>query len=271
VRLGIIIPYRNREEHLAQMLPHTVSFFRRNTDIEPLFIVAEQADEHPFNRGAIANHAYAASAGMIDYVCFHDVDYLPMWADYKEPSLPSRIIWHGMDTRPVGHGTDQYVSAQRYGLAAVSVMKKWHFESANGYSNNYWGWGFEDTDLAKRMESVGLPIGYRDGTFIALDHDSNGYDANGESKAAKENEIRFKDRVYPDVLDGLSNLAARVVSIENHMAKGLANGEQAPLLWCKYDLGEMYALSVKSAEQIDVCGGEQSKVSKTTRDSNSNS
>jgi len=48
------------------MLPHTVSFFRRNTNIEPLFCIAEQADDLPFNKGAILNHAYTAIAGMVD-------------------------------------------------------------------------------------------------------------------------------------------------------------------------------------------------------------
>jgi len=222
------------------MLPHTVSFFRRNTDIEPLFVLAEQVDDLPFNRGAIVNHAYAACAGMIDYVCFHDVDYMPMWADYTEPNLPSRIVWYGMDKRPVGHGTDRAVCAQRYGLAAVAVMRKWHFEACNGYSNTYWGWGYEDTDLAKRLESVGIPLGYKDGTFIALDHDSNGYDANGESEASKANAERFKHRVYPDMVDGLSTLGATVVSIKQHMARGMADGEEAPLLWCKYNLEDLY-------------------------------
>jgi len=228
------------------MLPHTVSFFRRNTNIEPLFVLAEQADNLPFNRGALVNHAYAACAGMIDYVCFHDVDYMPMWADYSEPNLPSRIVWYGMDKRPVGHGTDRIVSAQRYGLAAVAVMRKWHFEACNGYSNTYWGWGYEDTDLAKRLESVGLPIGYKDGTFIALDHDSNGYDANGETEASKANAERFKNRIYPDMADGVNNLNATVVSIQQHIARGMADGEEAPLLWCKYDLKDLYDENVKS-------------------------
>ncbi len=245
MRLGIIIPYRDREAHLTKMLPHTVSFFRRNTDIEPLFVLAEQDDDLPFNKGAILNHAYAACAGMIDYVCFNDVDYMPMWADYSEPSLPSRIVWYGLDKRPVGHGTDRAVIAQRYGLAAVAVMRKWHFEACNGYSNTYWGWGYEDTDLAKRLESVGIPLGYKDGTFIALDHDSNGYDANGESEASKANAERFKHRVYPDMVDGLSTLGATVVSIEQHIARGMADGEEAPLLWCKYNLEDLYEQGTK--------------------------
>jgi hypothetical protein len=248
VRLAVIIPYRDREQHLAKMLPHTVSYFRRNTDIEPLFCIAEQVDDSPFNRGAIVNHAYAAIAGMVDYVCFHDVDYMPMWADYSEPSLPSRIIWHGMDTRPVGHGTDRAIKAQRYGLAAVAVMKKWHFEACNGYSNTYWGWGYEDTDLAKRLESVGLLVGYRDGTFIALDHDSNGYNANGETEASKANALRFADRVYPNMVDGLATLNADVVEIQHMEARGLAESETAPLIWCKYDLREMYEDEQKASQ-----------------------
>jgi hypothetical protein len=119
-------------------------------------------------------------------------------------------------------------------------MRKWHFEACNGYSNTYWGWGYEDTDLAKRLESVGIPLGYKDGTFIALDHDSNGYDANGESEASKANAERFKHRVYPDMVDGLSKLGATVVSIKQHMARGMADGEEAPLLWCKYNLEDLY-------------------------------
>ena len=248
MRLAVIIPYRDREQHLVKMLPHTVSFFRRNTKIEPLFCIAEQVDDCPFNRGAIVNQAYAAISGMVDYVCFHDVDYMPMWADYSEPSLPSRIVWHGMETRPVGHGTDKVVNAQRYGLAAVAVMKKWHFEACNGYSNTYWGWGYEDTDLAKRLESVGLPIGYKDGTFIALDHDSNGLNADGETEASKANAKRFADRVYPNMVDGLATLNADVVEIQHMESRGLVKSETAPLIWCKYDLREMYEDEQKASQ-----------------------
>jgi len=248
VRLAVIIPYRDREQHLVKMLPHTVSFFRRNTNIEPLFCIAEQVDDCPFNKGAILNHAYAAVSGMVDYVCFNDVDYMPMWADYSEPSLPSRIVWHGMDTRPIGHGTNGVINAQRYGLAAVALMKKWHFEACNGYSNTYWGWGYEDTDLAKRLESVGLPVGYRNGTFIALDHDSNGYNANGETEASKANAKRYADRVYPNMVDGLATLNADVVEIQHMESRGLAESETAPLVWCKYDLREMYEDEQKASQ-----------------------
>ncbi len=60
------------------------------------------------------------------------------------------------------------------------------------------------------------------------------------TKASKANAERFKHRVYPDMVDGLSTLGATVVSIQQHIARGMADGEQAPLLWCKYNLEDLY-------------------------------
>jgi hypothetical protein len=48
--------------------------------------------------------------------------------------------------------------------------------------------------------------------------------------------------------DGLSNLEANVVNIQQHIAKGLADGEEAPLIWCKYDLKEMYEDEQKASQ-----------------------
>jgi hypothetical protein len=93
-----------------------------------------------------------------------------------------------------------------------------------------------------------LPLGYRDGTFIALDHDSNGYDANGETEASKANALRFQSRVYPNMTDGLATLNATVVSIQQHIARGLAENEEVPLIWCKYDLKEMYEDEQKASQ-----------------------
>lgn len=265
-RIAIYIPFRNREEHLKKMLPHTVSFFRRNTNLEPLFIIAEQADELPFNKGAILNGAYFATKDLSDYICFNDVDYLPMWADYSKPALPSRIVWWGLHERPMGHGTNGLIKAQKHGLAAVNVMTHQQFQAANGWSNNYWGWGYEDTDLAKRLESVGWPIGYKDGTFIALDHDSNGYTPTGPSESCKRNEEVFQKQTYPNLTDGLSSIATNVVSITNHMAKGLAD-ETAPLIWCKFNLEDSYAIYKQGAGPTDVCGGKQPETRQEARDS----
>lgn len=236
-KIAIIIPYRNRVEHLSKMLPHTVSYFRRVTQIEPLFVLAEQLDNEKFNRGALLNQAYGCCKDLVDYVCFHDVDYMPMWADYSDCSLPTRIIWYGMDRQPVSDNSNLVITAQKTGLAAVSVMKKIHFEAANGYSNHYWGWGYEDTDLAMRLKAAGIPIAYKNGTFIPLKHNSNGFNMDGSpTESSMLNKQRFQLQKHPNHEDGLNSLNAKIISTEMAEIKGFQDHERAQLLHCKFDL-----------------------------------
>ena len=78
----------------AQFMPHLVTFFERDRFAKAIpyeIHIAEQADGKPFNRGAMKNAGFAIAHANADYVVFHDVDYLPMWADYSlvhEPDQP---------------------------------------------------------------------------------------------------------------------------------------------------------------------------------------
>lgn len=226
------------------MLRHTVSYFRRNPQckIEPLFCVVEQQDSVPFNRGSLLNHGYRAVQSVVDYVCFHDCDYLPVWADYSEPSLPTRIVWWGLHQRPIGHGTTHNVTAAKYGLGGVSVMKKSHVELVNGYSNQYWGWGFEDTDMVDRLTINGLPLGQRDGTFTPLDHDSNGYTAHEVPTPAHiANKKRYENKLGKDFAqDGLNQPIGTVINKTRNTVCGLQEHELAPLWWVQVDLSQHY-------------------------------
>ena len=42
-------------------------------------------------------------------------------------------------------------------FGGVTLFPKEDFELINGYSNQYWGWGFEDDDLFWRCLDAGLP------------------------------------------------------------------------------------------------------------------
>jgi hypothetical protein len=50
------------------------------------------------------------------------------------------------------------------------------------------------------------------------------------------------------MVDGLATLNADVVEIQHLMARGLAESEEAPLIWCKYDLKEMYENEQKASQ-----------------------
>ena len=240
-----LIPYRNREPqktHFSIYMNYIMEDYDKS-DYEIYF--CHQNDNRPFNRGAIKNIGFIAMKQKYpnDYknitFIFNDIDTIPATKNLLDFNTYKGVIKH-------------YYGFE-FTLGGIFSIKGEDFENIGGFPN-FWGWGFEDTDLGSRMESVGLPLGYKDGTFVPLDHDSNGYDANGVTKASRDNEKRYDPRVFPDVLDGLSNLSANVVSIEKLMARGMTEEEKAPLLWCKYDLGEMYAIHIKSAKPIDVCG-----------------
>ena len=188
-RLGIVVPYRDREDHLSSFIPHIHAYFARDKgdkDIPVRALVVEQPAGLPFNRGLMRNIGFQILKDEIDYVCFHDVDYLPMWADYSYPDAPAMIIWHGLERElflRFRQKPDDY-------FAAVMLVRSEHFELANGFSNDYWGWGHEDLDFKFRLEAAGFKPEYRKGTFASLEHASERYvqDSTGQRIRSPANE-----------------------------------------------------------------------------------
>jgi hypothetical protein len=180
-RLGVIVPYRDREAHLSQLVPHLAAYFTRDKAdrrIPVSIAIVEQPAGATFNRGFMKNIGFKLLRDRIDYVCFHDVDYLPIWADYSLVDNPTMIVWYGFESRPIDPQQPEKRVSQKVEdcLAAVVLMRKEQFERVNGYSNHFWGWGFEDADLKMRLEWAGFETKHRKGTFIALDHRHEGVD-----------------------------------------------------------------------------------------------
>ena len=53
-KIGIVVPYRNRREHLNHFIP-SISNHLKKQKIPFEIIVVEQADDKPFNRGKLLN------------------------------------------------------------------------------------------------------------------------------------------------------------------------------------------------------------------------
>ena len=49
-KLGVCVPYRNREEHMNQFVPHLSNFLDKKGIDHTIYIV-HQVDEFLFNRG----------------------------------------------------------------------------------------------------------------------------------------------------------------------------------------------------------------------------
>jgi len=142
-RLNVVVPYRERQAHLKAFVPLLRAYFARDKidHVIPyrVFIV-EQESDLPFNRGAIKNIGFVLGREESDYTCFHDIDYLPVWADYSWSDTPAAIVWHGAETRlwslkhpgrRLGHKIEDF-------FGGVVLTPNALFERVNGYANTYW-------------------------------------------------------------------------------------------------------------------------------------
>ncbi|XP_033730776.1 beta-1,4-galactosyltransferase 6-like, partial [Pecten maximus] len=77
-RVAIVIPYRNREQHLRTVL-FNLHLLLGTQQIDYGIFVIEQAGQNTFNRGALMNIGFAEAIKTYNYTCFvfHDVDLVP--------------------------------------------------------------------------------------------------------------------------------------------------------------------------------------------------
>src|ERR1700749_2437925 len=68
----IIVPYRDRQQHLAEFLSHMQSGLHSHIPI----CIVEQDNTQAFNRGKLLNIGFLETPGFTHYI-FHDVDMLP--------------------------------------------------------------------------------------------------------------------------------------------------------------------------------------------------
>ncbi len=139
MKLGVIVPYRKRPTHLRQF-QESIHEYLKDYDYE--LIVVEQADDLPFNRGKLLNIGFkTAIRKQCDYVVFHDVDMLPRDVDYSYSEVPLHLA-----TNFVNSARELFKTY----FGGVTLFPIELFKRINGYSNEYWGWGFEDDDLLLR-------------------------------------------------------------------------------------------------------------------------
>lgn len=209
-KFSIIIPYRDREEHLKQLVPCLRNHAQtQGLDIE--IIIAEQTDNNALRRGALRNEGARISSG--DILVFHDVDYLPApdvlyWPETKADAFRAvrRVNFVNMDgtprpenDTPAGYRTFKDGIDDNFFGGVVSVIRHVFF-AVNGYNPLYIGWGLEDDDFRERIRSVGSNIVDGHGTFNALPHP----DSYKNDELFRHNQSLFANR-EKTVIVGLTN------------------------------------------------------------------
>ncbi|XP_077534771.1 beta-1,4-N-acetylgalactosaminyltransferase bre-4-like [Haemaphysalis longicornis] len=153
-RVAILIPYRNRSDHLNVLLYHLHRFLAQQQLDYGVFVI-EQIDNEEFNRAKLLNVGFIQSLALYDYQCFifHDVDLLPI-DDRNVYSCPEHP--RHLSRNITGYKGDAY--AVMFGFGGVSALGKHHMHLVNGYSNLYWGWGAEDDDMLCRLKHANLSV-----------------------------------------------------------------------------------------------------------------
>ena len=128
------------------------------------FYIIEQHGDYKFNRGKLLNIGFDVSKDECDYFCFHDVDMLPIAdsCDYSSVTNPTHMAKH----------CTQYNYKHPYWcyFGGVTLFDKENYIKCQGFSNEMWGWGYEDDDLFSRVSKFEIPINHRDGYFYTFDH-----------------------------------------------------------------------------------------------------
>jgi hypothetical protein len=141
-----IIPYRDRETMMQTFLSHMPIVLE---GLSYKFLFVHQCDNRMFNRGALKNigflfvkKSYPDNYRDITLV-FNDIDCLPR---HK-----------GLLNYSVRAGEVKHFYGYTYTLGGIVSINAGDFERIGGFPN-FWGWGYEDNMLQKRVLSAGITI-----------------------------------------------------------------------------------------------------------------
>src|SRR6185369_5239261 len=100
------------------------------------------------NRGRLLNEA-VVMFGDYDYYILHDADLIPdaqlLSYYYDYPEMPIHLGYRGQ------RWSETTTGANKKFIGGVLSVNKYDFYLANGFPNDFWGWGGEDDALSYRL------------------------------------------------------------------------------------------------------------------------
>lgn len=140
-----VVPYRGRPEAYKEFMKSVPSYLKKTFRLPYFFVIVEQVDPQPFNLGALINCGYTYFRSVLkipkhvsDVLWFLPIDVYPIKVDYL----------HNRDSLLV-------LANKAYGCKTSC------FEFVNGYSNNIFGYGADDSCIEGRFRLKGLSVEHR--------------------------------------------------------------------------------------------------------------
>ncbi|XP_065098098.1 beta-1,4-galactosyltransferase 1 [Paramisgurnus dabryanus] len=206
-KVAMIIPFRNRDEHLKFWLYYLHPILQRQQLDYGVYVINQEGDGI-FNRAKLLNIGYAEALKEYDYDCFvfSDVDLIPMDDRniYKCFSQP-RHLSVSMDKFGFRLPYTQY-------FGGVSSLSKTQYLKINGFPNNYWGWGGEDDDIFNRISSKGMSISRPDGMIGRCRMIRHERDKQNDPNPQRFDRIAHTRQTMAG--DGINSLKYKVVEVD---------------------------------------------------------
>jgi xylosylprotein 4-beta-galactosyltransferase len=228
VDYSIIIPYRDRADHLGMLIPRLQQLF---SDKSYEIIISEQDNNDNFQIACVENIGFQYASG--NTIVLHQVDYYPTdnvsYEVMDQPILPARkAIFLDKDNQslrnyfdiPAGYRQwEKEIEPNFYG--GVVCLSRDHFEKINGLNPLYKGWGNEDEDLRERFKWANISVKRNEeGTFFCLYHPDNGDMSKKDDNSIKdfiEGRRYLTEQAYNDRHIGYRNLTASVEMYQTDM------------------------------------------------------
>ncbi|KAL3884627.1 hypothetical protein ACJMK2_024754 [Sinanodonta woodiana] len=209
-RTAIIIPYRDRKEHLDIIVHHLHTVLQRQ-QLEYGIYVVEMALPTQFNRGLLANAGFRTAREISSYTCYviNDVDSLMI--DDRNLYRCGRQPIHFMTGSTKYKNNGIPYSGFHGGVVGFTPQQ---YLKVNGFSNLFFGWGGEDEDLGIRVQYSGM-IYMRPydefGKYVALPHgrDASNQESPNSGKLVRNVQVRQME-------DGVETITFKRFALEYH-------------------------------------------------------
>ena len=208
-KIAILIPFRDlpTDKHSqgsgrTKNLKVWEKYMKNKLDVNTDVFIIEQDSEKPFNKGALFNIGYHVVKNQYDCLILHDVDLVPLKTGiYKCSTQPMRLISKLVVNDDIDinqndiKGEHKWDIHQQWHTGGVFAIKTSDYEKVNGYSNKFWGWGWEDQNMAYRLKENKFQmtnLDWSQGTFKQLGHPRNEHLWKEKTKITSWNERHIK-------------------------------------------------------------------------------
>ena len=183
LKVNVIIPVRDRDRDLAKTIPKLREKLTSQGIDYRLWVFEQESQSDPFNKGKLINAAFleAIQSAFSDNYLINDADIFVNTLD----TLPYRFSKNAIHYYGFRHCLGGFFS-----ISQIAFLK------ANGFSNDYWGWGWEDADFQSRVISSGTEIDRstfyeRNSTDLVYDR----FDRDGHKKSNKPHKYQYQEKI----------------------------------------------------------------------------